>query len=174
MLTIDIPGSGEMTIAHVLMDFNGTLARDGIVLPGVIDAVNRLSDRLQFHVITADTFGSVRDQMTGNPDVPHRHRGDDTRARHAVPLQIHVISESHQDRQKLAYLETLGADRTIAAGNGMNDRLMLESARLGVATLQDEGVAQKALLAADILVKDILDFFDLLEKPDRLRATLRT
>lgn len=43
----------------------------------------------------------------------------------------------------------------------------------GVAVLQEEGLATAALFAADLVVKDILDVFALLETPDRIMASLR-
>lgn len=44
---------------------------------------------------------------------------------------------------------------------------------LSIAILQDEGVATGTLLAADIVVKRVVDALDLLLKPLRLVATLR-
>ena len=56
-----------MNLSHVLMDYNGTIAADGQLISGVADAIRRLADRLEFHVITADTFGSVQRALA---DVP--------------------------------------------------------------------------------------------------------
>lgn len=50
-------------------------------------------------------------------------------------------------------------------GNGRNDRLMLKNAALGVAVIQAEGGAIDAVLAADIVVGNILDALDLLLHP---------
>ena len=35
MLEIDIPGWGRLELASLVMDYNGTLARDGVLLEGV-------------------------------------------------------------------------------------------------------------------------------------------
>ncbi len=35
MLTIPIPGSGELRLVHLVCDFNGTLAQDGQLLEGI-------------------------------------------------------------------------------------------------------------------------------------------
>jgi soluble P-type ATPase len=59
-------------------------------------------------------------------------------------------------------------------GNGANDQLMLQHAAIGIAVLQEEGLATAALSAADLVVKDILDVFALLKTPERIMATLRT
>lgn len=61
----------------------------------------------------------------------------------------------------------------VAVGNGMNDRLMLRTAALGILVLGNEGTSVQALSSADIVVKDILDGLDLLLNPKRIIATLR-
>lgn len=59
-------------------------------------------------------------------------------------------------------------------GNGANDELMLRYAAVGIAVLQEEGLATTALTAADLVVKDALDVFALLKTLERIMATLRT
>jgi soluble P-type ATPase len=58
-------------------------------------------------------------------------------------------------------------------GNGRNDRLMLQTAALGVAVCQAEGAAVQTMLAADVIVPDTQAALDLLIYPLRLVATLR-
>lgn len=60
-----------------------------------------------------------------------------------------------------------------AVGNGANDAAMLREAALGIAVLGPEGLAAEALLAADVLVRDVRDALDLLLQPERLVATWR-
>jgi soluble P-type ATPase len=67
----------------------------------------------------------------------------------------------------------LGAEQVAAIGNGRNDGLMLKTAALGVALIQEEGAGIAAILQADIICTDIRKAFDLLLRPDRLKATLR-
>ena len=155
MMTIDIPGAFTLNIAHVLLDFNGTLAVDGRLVRGVREKINAHAGRLNFHVITADTFGSVQRELKG------------------VTCEQVVIPNADQARAKADYLETLGSAHTLAVGNGVNDERMLREAVLGVAVLGQEGLATRALGAADIVVKDILDFFGFLDHPGRLKACLR-
>lgn len=152
---IDIPGFGNMNIEHVVFDYNGTIARDGELIKGVKEGIERLSGGCQFHVITADTFGFVRKQLQD------------------VGAVLTIISSDNQDQKKLDYVKSLGADRTLCAGNGVNDRLMLKESCLGIAVLGDEGLAVSSLLSADLVVKNILDIFDFLETPQRLIAALR-
>jgi soluble P-type ATPase len=61
----------------------------------------------------------------------------------------------------------------VAIGNGRNDWLMLREAALGIAVIQREGAASKAIRSADIVMTDIHAAFELLLKSQRLIATLR-
>lgn len=67
MLEIPIPGAETLRLEHLVADFNGTLALDGELLPGTAPALGRLAERLSLHVVTADTFGRVREAMAGIP-----------------------------------------------------------------------------------------------------------
>ena len=155
MIQVDIPGTGQIEIRHVVFDFNGTIARDGQLIPGVADGIREFSDRLHFHVLTADTFGSVEKQLQ------------------SVEIKVGVISKDSQDRKKLDYVNALGADHTLCVGNGVIDALMLKSACIGIVVLEDEGAAVSAITASDIMVKDVLDVFEYFRTPERLVATLR-
>jgi soluble P-type ATPase len=110
---------------------------------------------LEIHIITADTFGSVRSQVAD------------------LPVQLAVIPLENQAQAKAAYLDTFGAAAAVAIGNGRNDALMLKQAALGIAVVQTEGAATAALIAADLVTPGIIEALDLLLHPDRLRATLR-
>jgi len=59
MISIDIPGYKTLRLKYLVLDYNGTLAVDGLLLPGVVKQLNALSERLKVHVVTADTFGAV-------------------------------------------------------------------------------------------------------------------
>ncbi len=155
-MKIDIPGKGELVIDHLLLDYNGTLAIDGKIPDRVKEKINGLADLVAVHVITADTFGGVEKALAD------------------VKCTVTVIPKENQAQAKLDYLKKLGPATTLCAGNGANDRLMLKEAALGIAVLLEEGLAVPALEVADILVTQILDVFSYLEKPDRLRACLRT
>jgi soluble P-type ATPase len=156
MLQVTVPGCGELKFKDLVLDFNGTLACDGLLIQGVQGRLLQLAEKLKIHIITADTFGSVEQEVT------------------AIPCELAVISTTSQDEEKLAYIKTLGAETVVALGNGRNDQLMLKAAKLSIAIAQTEGASMAAVLAADILVPDILAALDLLLKPQRLIATLRT
>ncbi len=155
MLHFTIPGYGSFRIQHFVMDFNGTLAVDGHLLNGVAERFQKLSPEVDLYVLTADTFGLVRQEM-GN-----------------MPCTVTILGKEHQAEAKGMYVEKLGAESTVAFGNGRNDRLMLKKARLGIAILQGEGVARETWDAADIVVKHIHDALDLFLNEKRLIATLR-
>lgn len=155
MLHLKIPGSDTMTLEHLLLDYNGTLAVDGTLIEGVMERLEALSHHLKIHVLTADTYGSVQNQC----DAPFIH--------------VHVIGTENQDREKLAYLQQLGPKVTVAAGNGRNDALMLCEAALGVAVIQDEGASMKSVMAADLVFNSVEALLDALLQPKRLVATLR-
>ncbi|WP_289022905.1 ATPase P [Desulfobacter postgatei] len=155
MIRIEIPGTGPVNIQNVIFDYNGTIAADGHLLHGVGPAMNRLAHRLDFHVVTADTFGSVREQLEG------------------VKAEVVLISNQEQDQKKLDVLKHIGPETTMAVGNGVNDALMLKHARLGIAVLGEEGMALPALMSADVMIRHVLDLFAFFENPKRLIATLR-
>jgi len=43
MITVDIPGFGEVAVEHLVCDYNGTLACDGKLLPEVASLFEQLS-----------------------------------------------------------------------------------------------------------------------------------
>jgi len=156
MIAVDIPGSPRLELHHLVLDFNGTLAVDGQPVSGVKTALGALSQHLQVHVLTADTFGQVRSDMAD------------------VPCQIFVLPPGDQDIGKLDYIRRIGPGHCICIGNGRNDALMLKEAALGIAVILDEGCAVKTLMAADVVCTAIGDALALLRKPLRLTATLRS
>jgi soluble P-type ATPase len=155
MFEIDIPGFGLVQLEHLVSDFTGTLSVDGKLLPGVEDRLNRIAAFLKIHILTADTFGRAQEELKG------------------VVYQIHILTGDDHDLQKEEYVNKLGLEKTIAFGNGKNDRRMLKAARIGVAVSESEGCAVDAIMAADIHVRRALDGLDLLLNPKRCKATLR-
>jgi P-type E1-E2 ATPase len=156
LLHVEIPGFGTLKLEHLVLDFNGTLAEDGRLLRGVRRRLARLAGILQVHVLTGDTFGTARRALRG------------------LPCTLVVLAERHQDRAKRAYVLRLGAARTACIGNGRNDRAMLRAARLGIAVVQQEGASAEALAAADLVAPSANAALDLLLRPLRLKASLRS
>jgi P-type E1-E2 ATPase len=155
MIKIDIPGNKILQLEHLVLDYNGTIAFDGALIDGVKESLAELSQLLTVHVITADTFGSVR------------------KALEDIDCKLAVIPLDHQDVAKLEYVKNLGREQTVSMGNGVNDRLMLKASALGVAVVSGEGSAFETLASADVVCTDILSALSLLIHPLRLTATLR-
>jgi soluble P-type ATPase len=155
MISLSIPGYGELNLSHLVLDYNGTLAVDGEPVDGVFERLARLSRDLAIHVITADTFGTVRNKLAG------------------VPVTVAVLGKDRQDLAKLDYVNSLGADVTACIGNGRNDRLMIEACALGMAVILGEGAFARTVQAATLVFTRITDALDVLSNPLRLTAGLR-
>jgi soluble P-type ATPase len=156
VLEVEIPGFKDLRLAHLVLDYNGTLACDGRPLAGVQERLATLAASLDILILTADTFGTVQGQVAG------------------WPCRVEVIPRGAEAEAKLRWVRDLGAGQTVAVGNGRNDRLMLKEAALGIIVVQTEGTAVEAMLAADLAVPGILEALDLLLFPGRLKATLRS
>ena len=57
MVELDIPGRGVIRLQHLVSDVSGTLAVEGSLIEGAGPGMLALSDRLQIHLLTADTHG---------------------------------------------------------------------------------------------------------------------
>ncbi|MCK8602581.1 HAD family hydrolase [Desulfoferrobacter suflitae] len=155
MLKIAIPGGKALNVSHLVLDCNGTIALDGGLIAGVAKRLAALAGDLEVHVLTADTFGSVEEQLT------------------TIHCRLSIIPKEDQARAKKNYVQELGPDHCVCIGNGRNDHLMLRESALGIAVIQTEGAALASLTAADVISTSILDALDLLLHPLRLTATLR-
>lgn len=155
MIQFNIPGVGEYTLEHLVMDVNGTLAVDGQLIEGVASRIASLRERLSIHLLTADTHGrqGIIDRQ--------------------LDLTAVRIQPGDEVLQKAEYIRRLGAERVVAIGQGANDAQMLAVARLGICVMSVEGVAKETLLAADLVAPTILSALELLEQPMRIVASLR-
>ena len=57
MIGVEIPGRELLQIHHLVTDVNGTLALDGLLLDGVMEAFGRLQADVKIHMLTANTHG---------------------------------------------------------------------------------------------------------------------
>ena len=144
MIVIEIPGREPLKINHVVLDYNGTAAVDGMLLKGVKERIARLKELAHVYVLTADTYGTV--------------------TRQCEPLGITVRTFPREG--------AAGCKEEIV--NGFNDIQMFDAAQLSIAVLEREGMCAALLSHASVVVRSIEDGLDLLLKPDRLRATLRS
>ena len=155
MIELDIPGRGLIRLEHLVSDVNGTIALDGQLHNGLARRINALQDRLQVHLLTADTHGrqDIIDQQ--------------------LNLKAVRVERGQEAQQKAAFVKILGPDNVIAIGRGANDAAMLKAAAIGIGLVSNEGIAVETLLSADIIVPDIQAALDLLNKPLRIVASLR-
>ncbi|MBP1699303.1 MAG: hypothetical protein H6Q41_4491 [Deltaproteobacteria bacterium] len=154
MITVDIPGWGNMDIENILLDLNGTLATDGKIPTEVRKKIHSLADKVNIYILTADTQETADEAMR------------DLKAK-----LIKLPGEDSKNR-KFEFIKDLEVEKTVAIGNGNNDQLILKEAGLGIVVLGDEGMSVSAMKNADIVVKSIFDALDLFLKPKRLLATL--
>ncbi len=155
MIELNVPGRGVIQLEYLVSDVNGTIALDGQLIEGVDKALVRLGDRLELHLLTADTRGrqSIIDQQ--------------------LSLEAVRISPGDETEAKAAYVRELGAEHVVALGQGTNDAGMLQEAGVGICILSQESTAVDALMSADLVAPDIHAALELLENPMRLVASLR-
>jgi len=138
------------------VDYNGTMAASGEPLPGCLERLRRLAERVEVHVVTADTFGRAASRVN------------------EPAFKLEILPAKRQDEAKASYVRDLGLRTTAAIGNGANDARMLKEVVLGLAVVQAEGAAAAAIQNADAVFTHINDALDALLDPERLVATLRT
>lgn len=155
MIEFEVPGLKKFYLENLVLDFNGTIAFNGDLLENVNSILDELSKKLKIYIVTADTFGKVK------------------HFKEALNCEIHILPSEGQVKLKAEFVEILGADKTIAIGNGSNDSRMLKVAALGIAVIGKEGASFKALQNADIVCNSIEDALNLLLNPQLIVATLR-
>ncbi len=154
-LTIAIPHYKTLLLRHIVLDYNGTLAEDGELKEEAKLLLNDLVLHYKVHVITSDTFGSVKEQLD------------------SFDVTIRVLNSDDHTGEKAAYINELGREHCVAVGNGNNDVEMLKEALLGIALIGDEGCNTQTMLSSDIVCTSIKDALTLLLSEKRLIATLR-
>lgn len=155
MLNIQIPGREELVLSHLILDYNGTIAEDGRIIDGIGPKLEELSKVLNICVITADTHGTAAARCAG------------------LPLTVKTFPTTAVGAIKAAEARALGGG-VVCVGNGFNDIPMSDACDLSICVIGREGCCGALLSHADVVVTSIHDALDLLLKPHRLRATLRT
>ncbi len=154
-MKITIPGFKELNIKNLIFDYNGTLAKDGKIDKKIKKRIEKLDKNFNIFVITADTFGTVKEELKG------------------VDLEILILKSKNHTKEKEKFVKNLNPKVSVAIGNGNNDALMLKIASISIAVIEEEGCSKDALINSDIVCKDIKDAMDLFLNPKRLVATLR-
>ena len=160
MIKLTIPGFGLLEIRRVVTDYTGTHSFKGVVRRSVKTRLTRLAKLVEVHVLTIDTFGTVRRELA------------------RLPVELHLLKNgSHNDREKQRFVLSYEPKHVAAFGNGTIDRLLLKTVRdaggLAVAVDNGEGCSVDAINNANILVHGSEQALDLLLEPNTCKATLR-
>jgi len=152
--TITVPGWGSAELENLVLDLNGTLMESGDFIPGVVDFLEKMrAEGFRIYVLSGDTRGVL---IKG-----FEH-----------PEGVETVITGTAD-EKRAFVESIGAERTVCVGNGNIDVEMFKAARLSICTIQAEGATLRAMLAADIVVTHINHALEILLDPSKMIATLR-
>ena len=154
-MKIIIPEYKTLDIDTLFLDFNGTIAVDGIIPEGVRQRLIALAEEFRIYILTADTNGNAKDQCAGLP----------------VILQTFPTGNAREYKKEL--IKATGNKHCAAIGNGRNDELMLKEAVLSIAIMDKEGMYGKLFKEADLCVRSMQDGLDLLLNPNRIIAGLR-
>jgi len=152
---INIPNYKKLVIKNIVLDYNGTIAKDGVLKKSIKKLLPLLLKEYSLHIITADTFGSVKKEVVD------------------FDVRVKVLKSENHTEEKAAYIKKLGKKSCVAIGNGNNDALMLKNAGLAIAIIGDEGCATPTLMQSDLVCKSIGDALELFVNKKRLIATLR-
>ena len=156
MLTINFKNRKDLMLKNLVLDYNGTIAFQGKTISGVKEKLSKLAKKLNIYIVTADTFGTVREEFKNQN------------------VNIEITDDRLTGaKYKEEFIEKINSEKTVAIGNGANDRLMLKKAGLSLAIIGGEGASLNTVLEADIVIKNILKGLDLLLNNDGLKATLR-
>ncbi len=155
MISVPIPGWGELSIEYLMVDFNGTAALDGKLKKEVKDVVEKISRYVKVFIITADSYDSVDSELG------------------ASSVTFIKVNKHASGDEKAKVVRELGPEKVVAIGNGSNDALMFKESALGIAVVGEEGCSAALIKEADLVVNDIMKAFGLIMHPERLVATLR-
>ena len=154
-MQIEIPGYQTLTIDHLLLDYNGTIAEDGRIRNRVRELLIQLSESLTIHVLTADPPGTAAAECQG------------------IPLLLDTFPTSDAASCKLQKLQETGASCCACIGNGRNDLFMLKEAALSIAVIGREGMYPPLLPYCDLCVHSSEEALELFLHPERIIAGLR-
>lgn len=154
-MKIEIPGYKELNITTLLLDYNGTIAVDGIIRPAVKERLQKLAEILDVYVLTADTHGTAKAQCEG------------------LNVTVHTFPVGKAMDDKREIIDKIGGECCVCLGNGRNDVKMFDAAALSIGIMDREGAYGGLLNTADLCVNSTEDGLDLLLYPKRIIAGLR-
>ena len=177
-ITVNVPGAeGVLEIKVILTDFTGTLSNYGVPVPGIIEAMNSITEKqAPIVILTVDTFRKAAKAME------NMGAGD---------AGFMIIMKSGKDIgaqkteivQKLA--EVLGIQSMVYLGNGRTDvkpaKRIVEGGGLTIGIVQREGGStdlidpdvMKAVFTNPVYAYEALHYHKKGEMAGPLTATLR-
>lgn len=155
MISVSIPGWGELEIEYLVLDYNGTCAFNGKLKEGVKEMLEKISRHIKVFIITADTYDNVDHEVN------------------VMGFNVLKVKKEDSGTEKAKVVRELGPEKVVAIGNGANDAMMLREASLGIGVIGEEGCATSLVKEADFIVPDIIDALSIMLHPERIVATLR-
>lgn len=110
-ILIEIPGFGKLELRAIVSDYTGTHSRGGKITHDVERRLIHLSELVDIHILTADTFGTAERELK------------------EMPVSIHRLGAEGQDVQKMDFVRRCEPHHVAALGNGNNDRLLLKTVK---------------------------------------------
>jgi len=154
MIILQRPGRTPLEVEFILLNFEGTLATDRRIHPKAKDKLNLLSKRTNIYILAKGEQEAIRESLK------------------KVNAEVVYFKEGEVSQGKLDLLRQLGAAKSVAIGNGVDDVPMLEEAGLGICIIGVEGARGEAIKKADVVFTDILHALDFLLKPMRHKVAL--
>jgi len=155
MISVSVPGWGELEIEYLVLDYNGTCAFNGKLKEGVKEMLEKISRYIKIFIITSDTYDNVDREIN------------------VMGFNVLKVKKEESGTEKAKIVRELGPEKVIAIGNGANDAIMLREASLGIGVIGEEGCATSLIKEADFVVPDIIDALSIILHPERIVATLR-
>jgi len=156
MIILQRPGRNPLEIEFILLNFEGTLATDRRIHPKAKDKLNLLAKRSKIYIL-------AKGEQEATGEILKK-----------VKAEVIFLTEGEASQGKLDLLRQVGAARTVAIGNGVDDAAIIEEAGLGICVMGKEGTSGEAIKKADVVFADILHALDFLLRPLRHQATLGT
>lgn len=155
MISVSVPGWGELEIEYLVLDYNGTCAFNGKLKEGVKEMLEKISRYIKVFIITSDTYDNVDREVN------------------VLGFNVLKVKKEGSGAEKAKIVRELGPEKVVAIGNGANDAMMLREASLGIGVVGEEGCATSLIKESDFFVPDIVDALSIILHPERIVATLR-
>ncbi len=155
MISVSVPGWGELEIEYLVLDYNGTCAFNGKLKEGVKEMLEKISRYIKVFIITADTYDNIDREVN------------------VMGFNVLKVKKEESGAEKAKIVRELGPEKVVAIGNGANDAMMLREASLGIGVVGEEGCAASLIKEADFIVPDIVHALSIILHPERIVATLR-